>query len=105
MSAEEKQSVLREFEATFALKPRAASELLGSSVHLLGDPRVLLDQLDDVLDKSRDRFTSDQVVSTLGMMERIAACGGSPSERQRLLIDSVRGRLSRMQPAGGTWNR
>ncbi|MGH8250310.1 MAG: TerB family tellurite resistance protein [Steroidobacteraceae bacterium] len=103
ISAEEKRAVLEEFAKSFALKPRDAVALLGSSVYLLGDPRVLMTQLDDVLRGALDKFTSEQVISTLAMMERIAAAGGAPSEPQRELIEAVRSRLSRMQPAQGTW--
>ncbi|HSC30032.1 MAG TPA: TerB family tellurite resistance protein [Vicinamibacterales bacterium] len=103
MSAEEKQAILREFGATLGLPPRTATELMGASVHILGDPNVLLTQLDAVLEKSKDRFTSEQVVSTLAMMERIAGTGSLPSERQRELIEAARSRMSRMQPARGTW--
>ena len=104
MSAEEKQAVLREFESSFAMKPRGAAALLGSSVYLLGDASVLLTHLDEVLARSRDKFTSEQVVSTLAMLERIAKAAGTPSEQQRQLIDGVRTRLSRMQPSQRTWN-
>src|ERR1700741_2740486 len=93
MSAEEKRAILGEFQSTLGLSPRAATELMGSSVHILGDPNVLLAQLDAVLEKSRDRFTSEQVVSTLAMMERIAGAVGQPSDRQRELIDGARARL------------
>ncbi len=103
ISAEEKRAVLKEFESTFALKPQDASALLGSSVHLLGDAKVLLTQLDDVLARSRDKFTSDQVVSTMAMLERVARISGNPSEQQVQIIEGVRARLSRMQPAKSTW--
>jgi len=102
MSAEDKQALLREFASTFAMKPRGASELLGSSVHLLGDPSVLLTQLDAVLARGRDKFTSEQVSSTLGMLERLARVSGAPSQRQLELINAVRSRLEQTRPAG-TW--
>lgn len=103
ISAEEKRAVLQQFEETLALKPRDAAALFGASVYLLGDPKVLMAQLDDVLRGARDKFTSEQVVSTLAMMERIANASGAPSEQQRELIEGVRSRLGRMQPARGTW--
>lgn len=103
MSSDEKRSLVHEFESTFGLKPRLAAELLGFSVYLLGDAQLLLSQLDAILANTRDRFTSDQVVSTLAMMERIARCAGEPSDAQRQLIEEVRSRLSRMEPTARTW--
>lgn len=102
ISAEEKRAVLKEFEGTFALEPRDASELLRSSVHLLGDAKVLLTHLDQVLANGRDRFTPDQVASAIAMMERIADAAGAPSEEQRQLIEGVRTRLRPPSPQG-TW--
>jgi hypothetical protein len=102
MTVEDKRALLQEFESTFAMKPRGASELLGSSVHLLGDPAILVTHLDTVLARGREKFTSEQVMSTLAMLERIAGASSSPSQRQRELIDAVRARLSSMRPAG-TW--
>jgi hypothetical protein len=102
MSADEKRAVLKEFESTLALKARDAAALLGSSVYLLGDPNLLMTQLDDVLRGARDKFTSEQVVSTLAMMERVADACGTPSAQQSQLIENVRGRLGRMQPARGS---
>lgn len=103
MSGDEKRALLREFETTFGLKSRQAAELLGSSVHLLGDPKVLLEQLDVVLAGSGDKFTSDQVVSTLAMLDRVAGSAGACSDMQRTLIETIRSRLSQMRPAARTW--
>ena len=87
----------------FGFSPRQAAELLGSSVYLLGDPKVLLEQLDSVLQGSADKFTSDQVVSSLAMLERVASSGGAPSGTQWGLIEAIRSRLSQMQPAAKSW--
>jgi len=102
ITSEDKRALLQEFESTFAMKPRGASELLGSSVYLLGDPAILLTHLDAVLARARDKFTSEQVISTLAMLERIAGTSRGPSQRQRELIDAIRTRLASSQPAG-TW--
>ena len=103
MSADEKRALLREFGTTFGLGSRQAAELLGSSVYLLGDPKVLLEQLDSVLQGSADKFTSDQVVSSLAMLERVASSAGAPSGTQRGLIEAIRSRLSQMRPAAKSW--
>lgn len=104
VSAEEKRALLSEFENTFALKPRQASEMLGSSVYILGDADVLRTQLDGVLNNTKDRFTPEQAASLLSMMERIATVDGTPTDEQRQLIEGVRARLSPPKTPEGTWN-
>jgi len=102
LSAEEKRALLGEFEATFALSANAASDLLASSAHLLGDARVLQTQLGDLLAKCRDLFSPEQVDSLLAMLERIASVDGAPTQRQRTLVDGVREHLVPPGPQG-TW--
>ena len=104
MSSEEKRALVSEFESTFAIKRRGATELLGTSVYLLADPQILLTHLDAVLARGRDKFTSEQVVSTLSLLDRISKVTGEPSDQQRQLIEAVRSRLSHMRPATSTWS-
>lgn len=64
----------------YRLESRQASELLGSSVYLLGDAKVLL-----------------------SMMERVASIDGSPTVLQRGLVEHVRASLAPEPQPRGTW--
>ena len=54
LSAEQKNVILSQFESSFSLDSRAASELLGSAAHLLGVPQIIDTQLNGVAEKNKD---------------------------------------------------
>ncbi|HZF30714.1 MAG TPA: TerB family tellurite resistance protein [Gammaproteobacteria bacterium] len=103
MSAAERHALLAEFEKTFSLTPRKASELLTASVHLLGDGATLRDKLDELLAKCRERFSDAQRTSALELLERVAAASGRASPQQLELIARVRATLSPELAQKGTW--
>jgi hypothetical protein len=103
MSSEEKKSVFREFERTLGLNHRAATDLLGSSAYLLGDMRLLQEQLDAFLANAKERLSPAQAQSLLSMMERVAGSTGTPSEPQKQLIAAARARLEPPRQPKGTW--
>ena len=72
---------------TFSLDELDAQRLVASSANLLGDPAVLADDLDNVLQRSRATFTGEQVDSLFEMMNRVADATGMPvgmGSRQRM---------------------
>ncbi len=101
MSMEQKQTLLEAFQQTFNIDLRGAEDLLGSSAHLVGDGRILKDQVGDVVARSKERFTDSQVDTTLSLLEEIAAVEGA-SDRQRELIGHVEDAF-RGQPTAGDW--
>jgi len=103
LTAEEKKVAQEQFEASFSMSPRAASELFGSAAHLLAAPQLIDSQLQKLAHKNRDRFSREQAESMLEMMGRVAAAEGRPSEEQQRFIDAVRSQLSVAQEPVGTW--
>lgn len=102
LSAEQKTAVLRQFEETFSLESRAASELLGSATHLLGAPQVIGPQLEGVANRNRHTFKPDQAESMIEMIQQVATVGGAMSDAQREFVDVLRANL--VAPSqGGTW--
>ena len=92
MSAEQKHTLLDAFQQTFGLDQRSAENLLASSAHLVADGQVLTDQVHDVIARSKERFTDDQIASTLSLLEAVAAVEGATG-RQRELIARIEGVL------------
>ena len=88
MSAEQKQALLGSFQRTFSLDRRAATDLLASSSYLVGDGRILMDQVRDVVARSKQRFTPERVTSTLSLLDEIASVEGVTA-RQRELITNA----------------
>lgn len=103
MSAEEKRALLGEFQTTFELSEGKASELLGSSAHLIGDGEVLQTQIDDVLAGRKELFSDAQAASLIEMMGRIAHTDGTPTAQQLGLIDAVRLSLAGPDIPQSTW--
>ena len=96
MSAEQKHALLDAFQETFSISQIDAEDLLGASAHLVGDGRILREQVHDVVARSRDRFTQTQVQSTLSMLRDMAAIEGE-SQRQRELIARIEDALGEKQ--------
>jgi hypothetical protein len=103
LSVEEKRALLDEFETNFSMSTAEAAELLNSTSFLLGDLSVLIGQLDELLDRFGERLSPEQSESLLGMLERIAAIGGTASSPQQNMLAAIRRRLTPDQPAADTW--
>lgn len=102
LSAEQKTAVLRQFEETFTLDRRTASELLGSATHLLGAPQVIGTQLDGVANRNRHTFKPDQAESMIEIIQQIATVGGAMSDAQREFVGELRS-LFASPNQRGTW--
>lgn len=105
VTAEERKAILGMFASNFHLSHKQATDLLGSSAHLLGDGSALNDQLEGFLARSGDKFTNTQVESMLSMMESVATVDGSGSADQRQLIEDVRAAISKPVASDTVWGR
>ena len=104
MSSEEKAEILRIFEDEFGLSKRDAASLLISSTYLLGKGRELYEELHRVLQPSREKFTAEQAESTVELMRRVAARGGTSEEIKRELIDKADEILRKPHEDQGKWS-
>ena len=93
--------MLAAFQSTFDLDLVAAEKLLASSAFLVGDAQIFTDQVEGVVAKSRERFTDNQIASTLALIEEIAAVEGV-TERQRELIGRI-GEILHNNSESTTW--
>jgi len=103
LTAEQKRVAHEQFESSFSMSPKAASELFGSAAHLLAAPQLIDTQLQKLAHQNKDRFSQEQTESMLEMMGRVAAAEGQPSEAQVQFINTVRSQLSVGQEPEGTW--
>lgn len=101
ISSEQKSALLAAFQSTFDLDLVAAEKLLASSAWLVGDGQIFIDQVEGVVAKSRERFTDNQIDSTLALIEEIAAVEGV-TERQRELIGRI-GEILHNNSESSTW--
>lgn len=104
LTASEKSALLSEFESAFSLDGKAAAELLGSTVYLLGNMQVINDQIDDLLIRYREHLGTAQIQSLLQMLDRIVALDGGATTRQSELLAAIRARLEPVPGPQGTWH-
>ena len=103
VSAEQKQALLEIFGTEFSLSPDEAADLLVACAHLIRNEVYLLDNLERVLERSKDRFTAAQVSSLVALMRRIANLEPPANEEQRKLIDATRNYFDERAKAQGAW--
>ena len=103
LSGDEKRAVMRELEQTLSMQPQAASQLLTSTVFMLGNMQVMTDQVDELLARYSEHLSEQQVDSLLEIVERIVALDGGATPRQRELADKFRSRLKPDTAEAGTW--
>ena len=103
ITSDEKQAILSEFSSNFSLTDREASQLLGSSAHLLGQPQLIGTQLNGVLSRADNTFTADQAESLISMMTAVLSSNEQLSTDQTELIESIKNRHPSHVSDGGTW--
>jgi len=90
MSKEQKDALLALFESEFKLSTSKAQDLLGGSVHILGRGDELFSSPSNVLHKSKESFSAEQVDSVVDMMKRISNLEGNPNAKQLKLIEDFK---------------
>ncbi len=103
ITSDEKKSIVSEFSSNFSLTDREASQLLGSSAHLLGQPQLIGTQLNAVLNRTDNIFTPVQAESLVSMMTAALSSNEHFSTDQTELTESVRKRHPSQVSKGGTW--
>ena len=103
VSAEQKQTLLKIFENEFSLSGDVAADLLVASAHLIRNEVYLLDNLERVLERSKDRFTPAQVASLVTLMQRVANLEGPANEEQRKLIDATQAYFEQRAQPQSAW--
>jgi len=103
LSAEQKSVILSQFESSFSLDSRAASELLGSAAHLLGAPQIIDTQLNGVAEKNKDQFSEGQAESMLRMMVEVASAEGDLTANQSEFVARIRSLFGPSAKSQGTW--
>ena len=104
LSAGQKKAALQQFESTFSIDARAASQLLGSAAHLLGPPQVIDTQLGALLEKHKDRCSQEQAESMIRMMIEVASADGELTAQQHDYIENVRSRFLRPENSQAVWS-
>lgn len=103
LTAAQKALAREQFESTFSMSSREASDLFGSAAHLLAAPQLLEGQLTKLVDKTGGMFSKEQVESLVDMMVKVASADGEMSPKQKEFIGSIGSRFVREEQRQGTW--
>ena len=103
LTAEQKSSLLEQFETKFSITNREATELLASSSHLLGGPQVMDKQLKGLIQRNSNTFSAEQVESVADMIGTVVAVGGSFSESQSEFLVEIQSGLAQDEANKSEW--
>lgn len=101
--AEEKAAILREFGSGFSLNDKDAAQLYTSSVHLLGGPQIVENQLDGLMQRHKALFSAEQAKSFLAMMNRVLAAGPALTAEQQALVAKLGSQFAPAPQEDSTW--
>ena len=103
LTAESKRAAQEQFETSFSMSSKEASELFGSAAHLLAGPQLLDNQLNNLVEKNHNSFSPEQAESMIDMAVAVARVDGDPSAAQCAFIDKMRSTFAAQRPQEGTW--
>ena len=104
LTAESKRVAQEQFESSFSMSSKEASELFSSAAHLLAAPQLLDNQLDNLLEKNKNSFSPEQAESMIDMAIEVASADGSASAAQREFIEKMRSGFRTPHAQAGTWH-
>lgn len=89
ISQEQKKQILNIFSEEFNLSTNEAGELFASTAYLLQHENNFLKNINRILSKSAEKFSSEQKQSTLELIKRISQIDSDILETQQELINTV----------------
>lgn len=89
ISIQEKEELKNIFISAFNLPEKEATQLLGSSVFLLGSGEDVFNSPEKVLRNTLEKFTDEQKNSVLEILNKVVNIGGSPSAMQTEFVSKV----------------
>ena len=90
LSKEQKARILSLFQSEFHLTQKEASDLLGSSVHVLGQNEDVFLNPQKVIERAYDKFEPEQSQSVAFLIDEVAQVEGSSSSAQNALISKIK---------------
>ncbi len=88
-SKEQKQQILNIFETEFHLNTSEAQHLFKSSSFLMKDDEITAKDINKVFERSKLKFSKEQVDSMLSIMQQVSRIDSETSSEQRNLIDTT----------------
>lgn len=103
ISLEEKSVILEMFKDEFNLPEGDAAALMTSSVYLLGKGEEFRDQLDKILKPGIDKFSEEQITSTLEMLRKISVLNSSQVALKKEFMGKIERHFQLLLEPKGRW--
>lgn len=103
ISAEQKREILNKFQEVFQLSESAAIELFQSIIFLLKENISAIQNTEKFLTPSTDKFTSEQVSSSISLFKYISSLEGPGNTFQIEVINSFEDYFRTKNKTAGEW--
>ena len=90
ITRETKNELMKIYTEEFKLGDKAAADLYLASSHLLKNEFDIVANLQNIINKSKSKFTKAQAESLLQLLERVAMLDGSVNKHQQAFINTSR---------------
>jgi len=103
ISAEQKNLLTSVFEKNFHLSADEASDQLLASSHLLRDEIYIVDNIQNILEKSSSKFSASQFSSLISLMEKVAEIDSPVNQEQQKLINATQQYFAKIKKGSNEW--
>lgn len=97
MTTEEKRFLLEKFQNDFKLSNNEATDLLSSHSFMIKDEDKIFYKLNDFLSPSLNKFTAEQVESTIQLVLEVIQLSNPPTQKQIQFLNNVKNALTMEQ--------
>jgi uncharacterized tellurite resistance protein B-like protein len=104
ISREQKSRILSVFTEKFGLSSNQAQELFSSTAFMLQSENNFVKNIDKVVKPSREKFSKQQVESTLELAKEVASMDSPPTELQVNLINKIAQIFAIQESNNNTWH-
>lgn len=103
ISSEQKSTLTSIYQDNFNLSDSEAADLLLASSHLIRDEIYLADNIANILEKSHQQFSDEQVSSLLVLMNKVSIIESSTNQEQSNLINAVKNYFNKSTSSNNQW--
>ncbi len=103
ISSEQKAVLTSIYKENFNLNSSEASDLLLASSHLIRDEIYLADNIDNILEKSHQQYSEDQINALLALMDKVSTIESTTNQEQDNLINAVKNYFNKSTHSNGQW--
>lgn len=102
ISKEEKEFLIETFKSDFNLSNSEASDLLSSCAFIIKDEDSVVAKLDKYIEPSFERFSSEQLESTISLVDTTVSLSSCVNEKQQKLLTQLKN-IAQGQPNKENW--